>query len=419
MKKALMASVCWGAALAGLIAPRVQAANAPHVHNTAAEIAAQVAPEPFRSHWKACRGGSFPDQMRDQPLGHANQRAAGLLLTMEAIRTLRQGQINKALLLASIRAHYVADSSCIAHALVWSPRRPDDRLQPGRPGLGVWSFLPAGVQDYRLPFADQAGKGGYRPLLVEAPPLFRKAWDSLPQRELTGSMHAYFDQTHPLGPYPKGFPATGIADTTNWSAYDREYYGRWVAENIALTVLDRKSVLSGRRPIRFVDAEDLQKALEADLRNMAASTTSASTTAPSPTPRSPPWRGRGSSKGQANSPCCCLPPPSGGGIEALAQARACFSRASRSGPSGVYAFTSRVRPSRLRPDATVARAASSPWHPTSGRGRSISPPALVARGLISLTNNVPFLSPQTATTRDPTPIPLDTPRRPCRIGPGE
>jgi hypothetical protein len=247
------------------------AASAPHVHNTAAEIGAQVAPEPFCSHWKACRGGSFPDQMRDQPLGHANQRAAGLLLTLEAIRYLREGQINKALLLASVRAHYIGDSSCIAHAAVWRPRRADDVMRPGKHGDGVWSFLPASVQDYWLPFSPERGKGGYFPLLIERPPLFGERWDSLPKLELPGSMHAYFDRVHPLKPYPDGLPATDVPDTGLWSAYDREIYGRWVAENIALTVLDRESVLSGRKPIRFVDAAALQKAIETDTRNMAAS----------------------------------------------------------------------------------------------------------------------------------------------------
>ena len=258
-------------ALAAASAPEARAANAPHVHGTAVQIAAQVAPEPFRSHWKACRGGSFPDQMRDQPLGHANQRAAGMLLTLEAIRYLREGQVNKAMLLASVRGHYVADSSCIAHALVWSSRKADDVMKPGVHGNGVWSFLPASVQEYRLPFATERGKGGYYPLLIEPPPLFRKAWDSLPQLELTGSMHGYFDRVHPLTPYPDGLPATDIADTSLWSAYDREFCGRWVAENIALTVLDRDSVLAGGKTVRFVDADALQKAIEVDTRNMAAS----------------------------------------------------------------------------------------------------------------------------------------------------
>ncbi len=259
------------AALAGGSAGEAFAANAPHVHNTAAKIGAQVAPEPFRSHWKACRGGSFPDQMRDQPLGHANQRAAGLLLTLEAIRYLREGQINKALLLASVRSHYIGDSSCIAHAAVWRPRKADDVMQPGKHGSGVWSFLPASVQDYRLPFSPERGKGGYYPLLIERPPLFGEKWDSLPKLEVPGSMHAYFDRVHPLKPYPDGLSATDVPDTSLWSAYDREFYGRWVAENIALTVLDRESVLSDRKPIRFVDAAALQQAIETDTRNMAAS----------------------------------------------------------------------------------------------------------------------------------------------------
>jgi hypothetical protein len=144
-------------------------------------------------------------------------------------------------------------------------------MKPGKHGQGVWSFLPASIQDYRLPFAAERAKRGYYPLLIEPPPLFREVWDSLPELELTGSMHGYFDRVHPLKPYPKGLPATDIPDTSLWSAYDREFYGRWVAENIALTVLDRESVLAGHKPIRFVDADALQKAIELDTRNMAAS----------------------------------------------------------------------------------------------------------------------------------------------------
>jgi len=57
----------------------------------------------------------------------------------------------------------------------------------------------------------------------------------------------------------------------NWSTYDREFYGRWVAENVALSVVDRESVLSGAKPIRFVGATEFQAALESEMANMVAS----------------------------------------------------------------------------------------------------------------------------------------------------
>lgn len=72
-------------------------------------------------------------------------------------------------------------------------------------------------------------------------------------------------------PYADGYPTDGIPDTTNWSAYDREFYGRRMVENIALNVLDREGVLSGSRPIRFVGAEAFHNAFEAEMRNMVAS----------------------------------------------------------------------------------------------------------------------------------------------------
>ena len=255
----------------GLLAGRTaRAATAPHVHDTAALVAAQIAPEPFHSNWKSCRAGSWPDYMRDQPVGHENQRIAGLLYTLEAIRYLRDGQFNKALLLASARSHYVGDSQCIAHADVWLQRKKDDILEPSKPGRGPWSFLPANVQDYWLPLGERTPQG-YFPIEIAPPPVFHQAWDKLVDRELLGSMHAFFDQTHPLTPYPDGYPTDNIPDTTNWSAYDREFYGRWEAENIALTVLDRQSVLSGNSPIRFVDAKAFQKSLESEMQNMVAS----------------------------------------------------------------------------------------------------------------------------------------------------
>ena len=273
------------AAVGGMLVPFARnavAATAPHTHDTSVLVAALAAPEPFRNHWLACRGGSWPDYMRDQPVGHANQRLAGLLYTREAIRHLKAGNLNKALLLASARCHYVGDSSCIAHAKVWRPRAKGDVLQPDKPGRGVWSFLPRGVQDYWLPFETNAALG-YSPLQIGRPPLFQKQWDDLPKRGHPANMHTFFDQTHALLPFPGRFPdnvanfakhlldAVGIPDTTNWSTYDREFYGRWVAENVALSVLDRESVLSRAKPIRFVGAVEFQAALEAEMANMVAS----------------------------------------------------------------------------------------------------------------------------------------------------
>jgi hypothetical protein len=220
--------------------------------------------------------------MRDQAVGHANQRLAGLLYTLEAIRHLKAGDINKALLLASARCHYVGDSSCIAHAAVWKPRPKDDVLEPNKLGRRVWSFLPAKVQNYWLPF-EKSTALNYAPLQIGPPPLFQKEWADLPRRGHPGNMHTFFDQTHALLPLPGRFPSNvagfanhiinkvGISDTDNWSAYDREFYGRWVAENIALSILDRKTVLSGKKPIRFVGRAEFQAALEAEMANMVAS----------------------------------------------------------------------------------------------------------------------------------------------------
>jgi len=220
--------------------------------------------------------------MRDQAVGHANQRLAGLLYTLEAIRYLKAGSIHKALLLASARCHYVGDSSCIAHAAVWKPRAKDDVLQKDQLGRRVWSFLSEDVQDYWIPF-EEGTRGGYAPLLIAPPPLFRNKWNDLPKRDRVGDMHTFFDQTHALLPFPGRFPANvsgfgkylieevGLSDTKNWSTYDREFYGRWVAENIALSVIDRQSVLSGAKPIRFVGATEFQAALESEMANMVAS----------------------------------------------------------------------------------------------------------------------------------------------------
>jgi len=271
-----------GALLAPPLLRTARAATAPYTHDTSVLVAAMVGPEPFRTHWRACRGGSWPDYMRDQPIGHANQRLAGLLYTREAIRYLKAGEINKALLLASARCHFVGDSSCIAHASVWKPRSKDDFNQPHKNGRKVWSFLPSNVQDYWLPVGKDDSLT-YPPLKIGPPPLFQDKWAALSQRGLPGNMHAFFDQTHPLLNFPGKFPEPvdafgkylinkgAIPNTKNWSAYDREFYGRWVAENIALSILDRDSVLSKKDPIRFTEAAGFQSALEAEMANMVAS----------------------------------------------------------------------------------------------------------------------------------------------------
>ncbi len=285
-RRFLVGTGCGLAGLGGLLASPLlrtaSAATAPYTHDTSVLVAGMIAPEPFRSHWRACRGGSWPDYMRDQAVGHANQRLAGLLYTLEAIRYLKAGEINKGLLLASTRCHYVGDSSCIAHAAVWKPRAKDDSNQPTKNGRRVWSFLPANVQDYWLPFETDDSLS-YSPLQIAPPPLFQDKWARLPERGFTGNMHHFFDQTHALLKFPGKFPETvaefgkdlidkgAIPDTKNWSAYDREFYGRWVAENIALSVLDRDSVLAKEIPIRFTEAAGFQAALEAEMANMVAS----------------------------------------------------------------------------------------------------------------------------------------------------
>lgn len=264
------------------MASRSHAATAPYTHDTSVLVAALHAPEPFRSHWRSCRGGSWPDYMRDQPVGHANQRLAGLLYTLDAMRHLQSGHINKALLLASARCHYVGDSACIAHAAVWKPRAKDDLLQRDEPGKRVWSFMPADVQDYWLPFQESSSLN-YDPILISPPPLFQQKWQKLTKTGRPGNMHAFFDQTHALLGFPGRFPdnvhdfgkyiinEVGIPDTKNWSTYDREFYGRWLAEKIALTVIDRKSVLARSQPIRFTGDIEFQAALEAEMANMVAS----------------------------------------------------------------------------------------------------------------------------------------------------
>jgi len=234
-------------------------------HRSAAQYAARLSAEPFKSGWEDCFGAMVPDMMLDQPLGHENHRAAGMLYTHEAIRYLREKQYKKALFLASVRSHYLVDSIAIPHCDVWKPRRKDDVMVPGQHGLGVWSFLPKSVQAYQLPFEARPPEKHYDPLLIDSPPMLRDLWNGL---AATGSMHSFFDRT----PYyslhePWTFPLDNIPDTTNWSCYDFEIVARWHGEQIALEMIDRDSVLAGEGRIRFSDAQKMQKAFDHEMEN--------------------------------------------------------------------------------------------------------------------------------------------------------
>jgi len=237
-------------------------------HTLAARTAARLAPEPFRSNWDKCRGAAHPDYMSDQPVGHENARLAGLLYTLEAIRYLRKGQINKAMMTASARTHYISDSACIPHAKVWRPREENDLLRPGWPASGVFGFLPARYQDYWLPFGDHIPERHYAPLLIEEPPVFADRWKALEDIDNRQSMHAFFDRISCRTWHPDGFPVEGIPEAENWSAYDREFYARWRAECIALDILDRATALGKTKPLRFAPEAQFKAVMDEEMRNM-------------------------------------------------------------------------------------------------------------------------------------------------------
>ena len=131
------------------------AASAPHVHDTAALVAAQVSPEPFRSHWRACRGGSWPDYMRDQPAGPRESACGGPALHPGSDPLSSRSSSTRPCCWPRHGAITWRDSSCIAHAYVWKPRAAREMsCKAGEPGRGVWSFLPAHVRDYSLPFRE-------------------------------------------------------------------------------------------------------------------------------------------------------------------------------------------------------------------------------------------------------------------------
>lgn len=258
--------------LVGLLAslcPAVLAAGGT-THNTASLTAAKLAPEPFASNWEKCHYAIHPDYMRDQPVGHEHMRWSGLLYTWEAVRYLRGGQVNRAMMLASARSHYITDSACISHAEIWRPRKEGDLLRPGRPGSGPWSFMPARYQGYTLPFDERVEGKHYEPLRVGPPPLCGEAWESLTELGLSRSMHAFFDRAHGQAPYPEGFPTEGVPPAENWSCYDREFYARWRAECIALDMLDRESVLRGDDPVEWVSAQRFQRNMDEQMRNMSS-----------------------------------------------------------------------------------------------------------------------------------------------------
>jgi hypothetical protein len=190
---------------------------------------------------------------------------------MEAIRYLKRGEIGRAMLAASIRVHYLTDSLAVAHGDVWYPRRESDVMQPGVPGARIWSFLPQSVQDYWLPFEPREPGVNYDRLHISEPPLQVEFWHKLAARRLSRSMHAFFDSTEIHKGHPRGeFPLENVPDTTNWSSYDYEIYGRWRSEQIALEVLDRDSVLEKSGAVRFADAPQFQRAMDHEMENMIA-----------------------------------------------------------------------------------------------------------------------------------------------------
>jgi len=237
-------------------------------HELAARTAARLAPEPFPSNWDKCRGAAHPDHMVEQPLGHENARLAGLLYTLEAIRYLRERQTNKAMMTASARTHYIGDSACISHAKVWSPRKQDDVLRPGRPASGVFGFLPARYQDYWLPFDPFILERHYAPLLIDEPPIFADRWKALEDIDNRQSIHAFFDRVSCRPWHPDGFPAEGISQAENWSAYDREFYVRWRAQCIALDILDRQTAVDRTKPLRFAPEPQFKVAMDEEMRNV-------------------------------------------------------------------------------------------------------------------------------------------------------
>ena len=264
--------VCVVVALASCcLGPRAAFAAGAGTHIPASQYGAQIAPEPFQSNWTACIGAMAPDQMRDQPLGHENHRAAGLLYTMKAIDYLKRGETAKALLTASIRVHYLTDSLAIAHGDVWYPRHESDVMRPGVRGARIWSFLPQSVQDYWLPFDPREPGINYDRLRIDDPPLQALSWEKLAGRGLSRSMHAFFDSTEIHRGHRNGqFPLANVPDTTNWSCYDYELYGRWRSEQIAREVLDRESVLAKGGSIRFAAADQFQQAMDHEMENMIA-----------------------------------------------------------------------------------------------------------------------------------------------------
>ena len=264
-------AICLAFAAAWCLLPRVAIAAGAGTHIPASQYGAQMAPEPFRSNWQACIGAMVPDMMRDQPLGHENHRASGLLYTSEAIRYLKRGETHKALLAASIRVHYLTDSLAIAHGDVWYPRHESDVLRPGARGARIWSFLPQSLQGYWLPFEPREPGINYDRLRIDDPPLQAEFWAKLADRSLSRSMHAFFDSTELHKAYPAGeFPLGAVPDTTNWSAYDYEIYGRWRSEQIALETLDLDSVLERSGSVRFAEAPQFQRAMDHEMENMIA-----------------------------------------------------------------------------------------------------------------------------------------------------
>ena len=260
---------CPSIVLLALLCPIAMAAGFV-THNTASLTAAKLAPEPFAGNLQKCRYANHPDFMLDQPLGHENMRTAGLLYTLEAIRYLGDGQVNRATMVASASSHYIADSACLPHAEIWRPRREQDVFRPGQPSSGPWSFMPASLQDYWLPFGEQAEGTHYRPLSVNLPPIKQDAWFALKERNLYGSIHAFFDSIHGQAPYPEGFPTDDIDRANGWSCYDRAFYARWRAECIAVSCLDRASVLDDEPGVRWVDADSFQAAMDEAMRNMVS-----------------------------------------------------------------------------------------------------------------------------------------------------
>lgn len=102
-------------------------------HNQASQMAALLAPAPFKDHPAWCAYASYPDLMRDWGIGHGlHSRWSVSLFVEEAARALREGDAARACFLASAAAHFPQDESVMSHSglLKMTSVDPDFRILP-------------------------------------------------------------------------------------------------------------------------------------------------------------------------------------------------------------------------------------------------------------------------------------------------